>query len=57
MPPKAKINKEMILDAAVAIVREQGHEMINARTIAERLLYPACPVSLQDDRRDTRGGI
>ena len=44
MPPKAKINKEMILDAAVAIVREQGHEMINARTIAERLGCSTQPV-------------
>ena len=44
MPPKAKINKEMILDAAVAIVREQGHDMINARTIAERLGCSTQPV-------------
>ena len=44
MPPKAKISKEMILDAAVTIVREQGHEMINARTIADRLKCSTQPV-------------
>lgn len=44
MPPKAKISKEMILEAAVNIVREQGHEMINARTIADRLKCSTQPV-------------
>ena len=44
MPPKAKINKEMIIEAAVAIVKEQGHEMINARTIADRLKCSTQPV-------------
>lgn len=44
MPPKAKITKEMILDAAVGIVKEQGHEMINARTVAEKLGCSTQPV-------------
>ena len=44
MPPKPKINKKMILDASLEIVREQGHEMINARTIAERLGCSTQPV-------------
>ena len=44
MPPKPKINKQMILDAAFEIVREQGHEMMNARTIAEKLGCSTQPV-------------
>ena len=44
MPPKQKISKEMILDASFQIVREQGHEMINARTIAEKLKCSTQPV-------------
>ena len=44
MPPKPKINKQMILDASLEIVREQGHEMINARTIAEKLGCSTQPV-------------
>ncbi len=44
MPPKPKTNKQMILDAAFGIVREQGHEMINARTIAEKLGCSTQPV-------------
>ena len=34
----------MILDASFEIVREQGHEMINARTIAEKLGCSTQPV-------------
>lgn len=34
----------MILDASLEIVREQGHEMINARTIAEKLGCSTQPV-------------
>ena len=44
MPPKPKINRQMILDAAFEIVREQGHEMVNARTIAEKLKCSTQPV-------------
>lgn len=44
MPPKPKINKQMILDASFEIVREQGHELINARTIAEKLGCSTQPV-------------
>ena len=44
MPPKPKISKQMILDASFEIVREQGHEMINARTIAEKLQCSTQPV-------------
>ena len=44
MPPKAKINREMIIDAAYDIVREFGEENINARNIAEKLGCSTQPV-------------
>ena len=37
MPAKAKVTKEMIVDAAFAVARETGVENINARTVSERL--------------------
>lgn len=33
MPPKVKITKEDIINAAVDIVRESGAEALNARTV------------------------
>ena len=44
MPAKAKVTKEMIVDAAFAIAREAGVENINARTVSERL-HCSTPVS------------
>lgn len=44
MPPKAKITKEMITQAAFAIAREQGAEHINARSISEKLGCSTQPV-------------
>ena len=44
MPPRAKINREMIIDAAYDIVRESGEENINARNIAEKLGCSTQPV-------------
>ncbi|MCM1127291.1 MAG: TetR/AcrR family transcriptional regulator [Lachnospiraceae bacterium] len=44
MPPKIKISKEHILDAAFQIVREEGHETVNARTVAERLNCSTQPI-------------
>lgn len=37
MPPRAKITKEMIVDAAFEVARESGAEHINARTISQKL--------------------
>ena len=37
MPPKVKIDKESILEAAVDILREQGENSLHAREIAKRL--------------------
>jgi len=44
MPAKAKVTKEMIIDAAYAIAREAGVENINARTVSERLHCSTQPV-------------
>ena len=44
MPAKAKVTKEMIVDAAFAIAREAGVERINARTVSERLHCSTQPV-------------
>ena len=44
MPAKAKVTKEMIVDAAFAIAREAGAESINARTVSERLHCSTQPV-------------
>ena len=44
MPPKAKITKDMIVDAAFEIVRNEGVENINARTVSEKLNCSTQPV-------------
>ena len=44
MPPKAKITREMILDAAYEIVRKLGAENVNARSIAKSLGCSTQPV-------------
>lgn len=44
MPPKSKITKEMIIDAAFEIARSEGAEHINARSVAERLGCSTQPV-------------
>lgn len=44
MPPKAKIIREMIIDAAFQIARGEGAEHINARTVSEKLGCSTQPV-------------
>lgn len=44
MPPKPRITRQMILDAAYAITREQGIDFLNARTIGQRLGCSTQPV-------------
>ena len=44
MPPKSRIPREMILEAAYAIAREHGVEAVNARAIATRLGCSTQPV-------------
>lgn len=47
MPPRAKITKEMIIDAGFDIAREEGAEAINARAVAGRLGCSTQPVMYQ----------
>lgn len=44
MPPKVKITKEEIVNAAIGIVRSSGAEAINARTVAAALNCSTQPV-------------
>lgn len=44
MPPKAKITREMIINAAFEAAREKGMENINARTVAKKLNCSTQPV-------------
>ena len=44
MPPRIKIPKDMIIDAAVEVARQSGFEAINARTVSARLHCSTQPV-------------
>ena len=44
MPPKTRITKDMIIQAAVEVARQSGHETINARTVSEQLHCSTQPV-------------
>lgn len=44
MPPKPKITKDMVIEAAFEIARETGAENINARTVAKKLNCSTQPV-------------
>ena len=44
MPPKVKVTKEAIVNAAVQIVRSQGAQALNARTVAAALDCSTQPV-------------
>ena len=44
MPPKVKVKKEDVINAAVDIVRSSGAQAINARTIAAELNCSTQPV-------------
>lgn len=52
MPPEAKITRERILDAAVALVREEGHERLSARRLAVRLGCSTQPLLYHFDSID-----
>ena len=47
MPPKARITKEMIVEAAVEVVRQDGVQAINVRNVARRLGCSTQPVMYQ----------
>ncbi len=44
MPPKPKITKDMVVDAAFEVARETGAENINARTVAQKLKCSTQPI-------------
>ena len=44
MPPKIKITKEDIISATLNLVREQGEEGLNARSIASKLNCSTQPI-------------
>lgn len=44
MPPKAKITKDMIIEAAFEIARKAGADNINARTVSEKLNCSTQPI-------------
>ena len=44
MPPRTRVTAEMIVDAAVEVVRQSGFESINARTVSGQLHCSTQPV-------------
>ena len=44
MPPKAKVTRDMIVDAAFDLVRAEGQGALNARAVARRLGCSTQPV-------------
>lgn len=44
MPPRAKVTREMVIDAAFEVARAQGGESVNARTVSRRLGCSTQPV-------------
>ena len=44
MPPKVKITKKMVAEASFEVIRANGHENLNARTISEYLGCSTQPV-------------
>lgn len=44
MPPRAKITKEMVINAAFDVARDEGAEHINARTVSKKLGCSTQPV-------------
>ena len=44
MPPKTRITRDMIINAAVEVIRQNGFESMNARTVARQLNCSTQPV-------------
>ena len=44
MPPRPRITKDMVIDAAFVVARETGAENINARTVSEKLQCSTQPI-------------
>ena len=52
MPPKPRITRQMILDAAFALVRTEGHEALTARRLAAALGCSTQPILYQFESID-----
>ncbi len=50
MPAKVKVTKEMVIDAALEVARENGTENINARTVSQKLGCSTQPVFYHFER-------
>lgn len=61
MPAPKKITKEAILSAAAAVLREDGFDAVNARSVARRLGCSTQPIYLEfknmEDLKDALQGI
>jgi AcrR family transcriptional regulator len=60
MPPKQKISKEMILEAALQITRKKGYAAVNARSLAKVIECSTQPIfshytSMADLKKDFYG--
>lgn len=44
MPPKPKVTREIILEAALELLREEGMDAVNARNVAKRLGTSTQPI-------------
>ena len=44
MPPKTRVTRDMIIDAAIDVIRGSGFENVNARTVAAQLNCSTQPV-------------
>ena len=53
MPPKTRVTEEMILDAAVEVIRQNGFENISARTVSAQLRCSTQPVMYHFSTIDT----
>ena len=49
MPPKARISRDMVVEAALAVARRDGAERVNARTVARELNCSTQPVMYHFD--------
>ena len=47
MPPKTRITKDMIINAAIEVAKQSGYENINARTVSAQLHCSTQPVMYQ----------
>lgn len=58
MPPKAKYQREQIVDAAYEMVRKYGQEMLSARTLAAELGCSTAPIfTVFESIEQVRGAV